>query len=127
MIGEPPTEPLKIVSKQTDALPDQQMEGPRDNKNRIISRLKNISRIVATQNEDQSKGAETKTFNTRVAELIKLGNGYTSYLETHIDEIADEKTFQAIATLAKTSLLMNIEQYALTIRGIGILLQNILN
>lgn len=118
MTGEPTAEPqLPII--QPDTLHDQSKEGPRDNKSRIITRLKNIGKIVASANEEQkSKGAETP-FNVRAAELVKLGNGYTSYLETHIDEITDEKTFQAIASLAKTSLLMNIEQYASTIRSIS--------
>lgn len=118
MIGEPPVEPQPSIM-QADTLSGQSKEGPRDNKNRIITRLKNISKIVTSANEEQSKDAESHPFNVRATELVKLGNGYTSYLETHIDEIIDEKTFQAIASLTKTSLLMNIKQYALTIRGIG--------
>lgn len=104
---------------QKDTTPHLQSEGPKDNKNRIITRLKNVSKAVSSVHTEQSKGAEQSPFNVRVSELIKLGDGYTTYLETHADEISDEKTFQAIASLAKTSLLMNIEQYVATIRSIG--------
>ena len=113
-----PTEP-PLIKPQTET-PNLAAENPRDNKNRIISRLKNISQIVSSTNEEQAKHAESHAFNDRTTALLKLGNGYIQYLETHIDEITDEKTFQTIASLAKTSLLMNIEQYALTIRGISI-------
>ncbi len=119
MSGLPPAEqPLPEPIKK-DASPILSSEGPKDNKNKLISRLKNLSKIVDSVNKEQSKGAEQHPFNVRTTELIKLGNGYTAYLEAHADEITDEKTFQAIASLAKTSLLMNIEQYATTIRGIG--------
>lgn len=119
MSGLPPAEqPVPEQGKQ-DMSSALQSEGPKDNKNKIIGRLKNISKIVASVSKEQSTGAEQHPFNVRTAELVKLGDGYTTYLETHADEITDEKTFQAIASLAKTSLLMNIEQYAVTIRGIG--------
>ncbi len=119
MAGEPIEQPQPPVLKQPDAPPVYTAEGPRDNKNRIIARLKNISRVVTSVNEAQSESAKAHPSNIRAAELVKLGNGYTAYLEAHIDEVADDKTFQAIASLAKTSMLMNIEQYAATIRGIS--------
>lgn len=113
------TEQSQPEQTRNDTAPLLQSEGPKDNKNKIIARLKNISKIVGGVNMEQSKGAEKHPFNVRASELVKLGDGYTKYLESHADEITDEKTFQAIASLAKTSLLMNIEQYAATIRGIG--------
>jgi len=119
MIGDSPAETSHVEVKQTDSQPVLSNEGPRDNKNRIVSRLKNISKIVDSVNQEQSKGTEQHPFNIRTSELVKLGNGYTTYLENHADEITDEKTFQAIASLAKTSLLMNIEQYGVTIRNIS--------
>lgn len=119
MSGLPPAEQPVSEPRKQDASPILQSEGPKDNKNKIIGRLKNLSKIVGSVNQEQSKGAEQHPFNTRTSELVKLGDAYTAYLEAHVDEITDEKTFQAIASLAKTSLLMNIEQYAVTIRGIG--------
>lgn len=116
MIGDSPAETTRVEVHQADSQPTLSNEGPKDNKNRIISRLKNISKIVGSVNQEQSKGAEQHPFNVRASELVKLGDGYTTYLETHADEITDEKTFQAIASLAKTSLLMNIEQYRTTIQ-----------
>lgn len=118
MTGLPPTEQPVLPGKQ-DATPILQPEGPKDNRNKIIGRLKNISKIVDSVNQEQSIGAEQHPFNIRTSELVKLGDAYTTYLEIHAAEITDEKTFQAIASLAKTSFLMNIEQYAATIRGIG--------
>lgn len=112
------TEQSQPEQTQNDTAPLLQSEGPKDNKNRIIARLKNISGIVSAVNKEQSKESEKDPFNIRVSELVKLGDGYTNYLEAHADEIPDEKTFQAIASLAKTSMLMNIEQYVSTIGGI---------
>jgi len=104
---------------QNDRAPQLSSEGPKDNKNKIVARLKNISKIVNMVNAEQGKEAKQHPFNTRASELVKLGDEYTQYLESHADEIPDEGTFQAIASLAKSSMLMNIEQYATTIRGIG--------
>jgi hypothetical protein len=90
-----------------------------DDRNRMVSRLKHVSTAVSDAYIEQSKGAEQNPFNLQAGRLIQLGNGYITYLEAHSKEITDPKIFQAIAILAKISLLMNIEQYAVTIRGIG--------
>lgn len=94
-------------------------EQPPDDKNRIINRLKNISNVVSEAYREQSKSGEQSPFNQRAGQLIQLGNNYISYLEAHANEFNDNKIFQAVGMLAKTSLLMSIEQYAATIRGIA--------
>lgn len=113
------TEQSQPEQSQKDVAPLLQSEGPKDNKNKIIARLKNIGNIVSTVSAEQSKGNEQHPFNVRASELVKLGDGYTKYLETHADEIPDEGTFQSIATLAKASFFMNIKQYVQSIRSIG--------
>lgn len=90
-----------------------------ENRGQTIDRLKRISGVVSEANQEMGKGSENKPFNQKARRLIELGNGYTSYLESHGDEITDPNIFQHIVTLAKTSYFMNIEHYGRTIQEIG--------
>ena len=109
----PPTNPLKTENASSP------VKESADDRSSIINRLKNISTAVSDARGEQNKEAEQNPFNQQAQKLIKLGNSYIDYLEAHSGEITDPKIFQAIASLAKTSLVMNIEQYAVTIKGIG--------
>lgn len=112
----PDTRPA--VPTNIDNLQGLTPEGLQDNKSRIIAQLKRVSRVVSEANREQAQ-RESNPFTVKVNDLGKLGNGYIMWLDTNRDKVPDDKTFQAIASLAKTSLLLNLEQYVRTIREIG--------
>ena len=87
-------------------------EKPRDDKNKVIARLHQIRSVVGTALQEQRRGNESHVFYQTAERVMNLGESYTQYLEKHMnDPDMDEKVFTRIAQLAKTSFLMNLEQY----------------
>ncbi len=85
-------------------------EGPKDNKNRIITQLRKVSTVVSSVNQEQIQMGPNR-FNLKVQDLIYLGNGYIDWLDANRDKVPDEATFRAVASLAKSSLLLNSKHY----------------